>query len=182
MTLEEQLIPKYNVDEYQLWKGDWELWEGSPVAMSPSSFAKHGSVTAQIVTALNTAVDAAQCNASVIVAVDWIVSSDTVVRPDVTVVCGAIPEKHIMESPSIAIEVLSPSTRNNDLGFKRGLYEEQQVPWYLILDPENERLAVLSIGSSGKYEEVATPNKTEPLKISICDDCELEIAIDRLFV
>ena len=93
MTLEEQLIPKYNVDEYQLWKGDWELWEGSPVAMSPSSFAKHGSITAQIVTALNTAVDAAQCNASVIVAVDWIVSNDTVVRPDVTVVCGTVPEK-----------------------------------------------------------------------------------------
>ncbi len=33
--------PHYTVEDYRQWKGDWELWYGTAVAMSPSPFGPH---------------------------------------------------------------------------------------------------------------------------------------------
>jgi hypothetical protein len=80
--------PHYTVDDYAHWEGQWELWHGVAVAMSPSPFGRHAKLLARTVAALQTAIDSAGCHATVLVEIDWIVSRDTVLRPDVIVVCG----------------------------------------------------------------------------------------------
>ena len=30
--------PRYTVDDYESWAGDWELWQGTAIAMTPSPF------------------------------------------------------------------------------------------------------------------------------------------------
>ena len=82
--------PHYTVDDYQHWEGRWELWEGMAIAMSPSPFGRHAKLLARTIAALQVAIDSAGCDATVLVEIDWIVSRDTVLRPDVTVVCGCL--------------------------------------------------------------------------------------------
>jgi len=34
----ERYVPRYTVEDYQYWKGDWELWDGLAVSMLPCPF------------------------------------------------------------------------------------------------------------------------------------------------
>lgn len=170
--------PQYTVDDYQLWEGDWELWNGVAVAMTPSPFGRHGTLLARITTALSNAIDVANCDSSVIVEVDWLVSPDTVLRPDLTVVCGNAPARQVEKTPALVVEVLSDGTRERDLTFKKELYRRESVPWYLILDPAVSTLEALRLDTDGQYVpgEFATS-----LEIDICDTCPLSVNIERLF-
>ncbi len=37
----EKYMPRYTIDDYKLWEGDWELIDGIPFAMTPSPFGKY---------------------------------------------------------------------------------------------------------------------------------------------
>ena len=87
--------PHYTIEDYRRWKGDWELWHGTAVSMTPSPFGRHGVMLARLVTALTNSIDAAGCNAYVLAEIDWIIGDDTVVRPDASVICGDPPDEHI---------------------------------------------------------------------------------------
>lgn len=173
-----EYTPRYTVEDYRLWEGDWELWNGAAVAMTPSPFGKHGNALARIASALISAIDEADCDASVLLEIDWIVSRDTVVRPDLTIVCGAPPEGHIESPPALAVEVFSESTRERDATVKRSLYEQQGVSWYLMIDPDKKQTNVFRLGVGSRFEAVDAGN---PLTVDICDDCVLDVRLDRLF-
>jgi len=178
MSTARQFIPHYTVDDYRLWTGDWELWSGVAVAMTPSPFGKHSKLLINVGSALKTAIDAAECDATVLGEIDWIISSDTVLRPDLVVVCGNEPEKHVEDTPAIVVEILSEATRERDLTFKRSIYETQAVEFYLIVDPESDELTALQLSDDGEYVALET---SESLHIEICDHCPLSINVDRVF-
>lgn len=178
MSTAPKYIPHYTVEDYMMWDGDWELWDGVAVAMTPSSFGGHGSAASEIVTALTNAIRQSDCDATVLIEVDWLAANDSVYRPDVSVVCGGPPEGHIEDVPAIAVEVLSKSTRERDLTFKRNLYAEKGVSWYLILDPDEKTLTALRLAEAGSYAEV---EHSDTLEIDICDACSLNVKVDRLF-
>jgi Uma2 family endonuclease len=46
---------------------------------------------------------------------------------------------------SLAVEVLSPSTRVTDVVHKRALYEQFEVPSYWLLDPDRQELTILEL-------------------------------------
>ena len=181
MSSAEKYIPNYTVDDFQHWEGDWELWDGIPVSMSPSPFGRHSKILGKVATALNIAIDNAKCDASALVQIDWNISDNTILRPDLTVVCGQPPVKHVMATPAVVVEVLSPSTRDRDLGAKLEIYQTQKVPWYLILDPESNQLIARKLGDDGRYVAVSS-SESSKLDVSICEDCNLEIKTGRLFV
>lgn len=187
MSTGKKYIPHYDVEDYQQWEGDWELWEGVPVSMSPSPFARHSKLLGQIVTKLNVAIDATHCDANVLVELDWIISNDTILRPDCVVACGSVPEKHLTTPPAIVVEVLSKSTRQRDLDHKRAIYQQEKVPYYLILDPDAEQLTVLKLDADGKYKQAdQATNATgadgaDTLALKICGDCELSVDVSTLF-
>ena len=37
-------IKHYTYEDYKLWEGKWELYEGYPVAMSPAPMIKHQTI------------------------------------------------------------------------------------------------------------------------------------------
>ncbi len=178
MSTAPEYHPHYTVDDYQSWEGDWELWNGVAVAMTLSPFGPHGNVLARIASALTNAIDDVGCDASVLLEIDWIVSRDTVVRPDLSIVCGEPPERHIETAPALVAEVLSPSTRDLDLTVKRRLFEQRSVDWYLIIDPDEKSLKTLRLEESGTYQDVASEG---PLQIDLCENCLLTVEVDRLF-
>ena len=177
MSTAEKYIPHYTVDDYRHWQGDWELWQGFPVSMSPSPFGAHSKILASACSALKNAIDASACQATVLVELDWIIASDTVVRPDLVVVCGDAPERHLETRPEMIVEIFSASTRERDLTFKRQMYLEQRVPFYWMIDPEQKQLTVLRL-ESGRYAEMPL---SETIELTLCDGCSFEVPIASIF-
>ena len=56
-----------------------------------------------------------------------------------------IDDVRLPRLPDLAIEVLSPSTRSNDLGKKRVRYEEQGLPELWLIDPRPEANPVIRV-------------------------------------
>jgi len=177
MSSAEKYVPNYTVDDYRHWEGDWELWQGVAVSMSPSAFGRHSSVLGNIVTAFNIAIKNSGCNATALVELDWIISNDTILRPDVMIVCGDAPEKHQESPPAIVVEILSDSTRDRDTTFKRNIYQAQLVPYYLIVDPENKSSTTLKL-ESATYAQV---DEASELNLQICETCQLKIPVSAIF-
>ena len=134
-------IPHYTFAEYQQWDGDWELWQGMPVAMSPSPGFRHQQVAAEVFSCLREALQQAGCDhCRVLYELDWRIADDTVVRPDISIVCGAVSSEYIESPPQLIVEIVSPSTAHKDRTAKRALYEETGVNYYLLADPDSKRL------------------------------------------
>lgn len=174
MTAAKKYIPHYTVADYAHWEGDWELWGGVPVSMAPGPFGRHQKLAGDVMMVIREALSAAECNAEVTYELDWIVSNDTVVRPDVLVICGGIPERHLETPPALIVEVVSDSTRERDQVFKRALYEREGVTAYLIADPDAKTIEVLILNRTGEYESLPDPSD---VCLTLCDECELHLGL-----
>lgn len=109
---------------------------GIPYAMSPAPNRHHQRFGSQFVTAFSTALKEGpmNCSCDVLYETDWIVREDTVVRPDVMVVCENLNEDFVTTPPSLILEILSPSTILKDRNTKFNLYQAYGVRYYLIAD------------------------------------------------
>ena len=150
MATAPKYTPHYTHADYEQWSGDWELWQGVAVAMTPSPFGKHQLVGANFVGLLRSACQ--RTDYRVLYEIDWIISEDTVVRPDVVIHYGAIPERHLETPPVLITEILSPSTESKDKTSKRELYQHEGVQYYLIADPNDKTLVALEL-IDGRYQE-----------------------------
>ena len=178
MSTAHRYLPKYSLEDYRQWKGDWELWQGIPIAMTPSPFGPHQKVAMRLATALQNSVDANECDAVVLAEIDWIVSDNTVVRPDVLIHCGDVPPRHVERPPALIAEIVSPSTEILDRDAKFDLYREQSVGYYLIIDPVKHALDAFRLGDDGRYRAI---DIAEELVFEICGICRLSIHLGNLF-
>ena len=85
--------------------------------------------------------------------IDWQISEDTVVQPDVLTVCKSVEEIRLMEAPEALFEILSPSTQNKDRAEKFELYQSQKVPYYTKVDPETETAEIFALDETGLYKK-----------------------------
>ncbi|GHT67244.1 hypothetical protein AGMMS50239_30070 [Bacteroidia bacterium] len=78
---------------------------------------------------------------------------DTVVEPDICVVCDAskLDTKGCIGAPDLIVEVQSPSTRRRDLNEKLHLYESAGVREYWTIDPPPKTLTVFLLQENSKY-------------------------------
>lgn len=178
MSTARRYIPHYTRADYEQWEGDWELWQGIPVAMTPSPFGPHQALAANLVSLLVAAVKAANCEAVVMHEIDWIISDDTVVRPDILVLCGDVPEQHVTESPALIVEILSPSTATRDRNQKLDLYQDHGVDYYLIVDPNDHTLEAFERNRQGRFQQL---NSTNGYEFTVCDDCRILLDVDSIF-
>lgn len=171
--------PNYSASDYRQWEGDWELWDGIPVCMSPSPAAKHQLVGGNLLSLLKTVIaknDACQC--LVVYETDWQIGDSTVVRPDIAVLCHGLPEAFIDYPPSLVVEILSPSTADKDRTAKRQLYEKQGVAIYLMVDPEKKSLEGLQL-KDDKYQPI--PVVDGVITVEWSDDCSAAISVQDVF-
>lgn len=132
----------YTLGDYQHWEGDWELIQGMPYAMAPSPSVTHQMVSVNVVSQIksNTNNNKANCsNCNVLMETDWQISNDTVVRPDVMVVCRDLDET-VTITPELIVEVVSLSSTKRDEVMKFELYQREGVIYYILAYPE-KRLA-----------------------------------------
>lgn len=167
--------PRYTFSDYCQWEGDWELWNGTAVAMSPSPLGPHERAVAKLVFQIESSLQRHACRCATYAGLDWIVQDDTVVRPDVMVVCGSQPGRHLDRPPALAIEVLSDSTAEKDRTAKRALYESTGVSQYLLVDPVTKTIQWLALGADGCYgDRSAELLASDRFEVTLPDGCRIE--------
>jgi Uma2 family endonuclease len=157
MSTARKYQPHYLVADYQQWEGRWELWYGTAVAMAPSPFGPHERAVSEIGFQIQASIKGQPaCSACrLYTGLDWIVQHDTVVRPDLMLVCGRQPELHLERAPTLVVEVLSESTADKDRTVKRELYESFGVEHYLLADPAAKSIQWLKLGPQNKFVDQA---------------------------
>lgn len=170
-------IPNYTVVDYEQWQGDWELWNGVAVAMTPSPFGPHQYVAANCAGELRSAVKQLTEPYFVLPEIDWCIGNDTVVRPDVVVVADRIPQRHLEVAPVLIVEVLSKSTQEKDRTAKHNLYQSQGVQYYLLVDPGSQSLEVFEL-IKGTYQQIPA---RDHLQLHLSQNCTANIRIENIF-
>lgn len=161
----------YTYNDYKLWKGDWELFNGIPVAMSPAPMRKHQSLASEIIYNIREQLDDCQ-SCEVLGEVDYKISNDTVLRPDVVLTCGETNENYLTKAPEIIVEIISPSTAKRDETYKFSIYEAQKVIYYMIIYPDDLIAKVYKLDEKkydkqGDFSEEVYEFKETKCKISI---------------
>ncbi len=168
-------IPHYVYEDYARWEGSWELIFGVPYAMSPAPTIKHQSVSGNISWQLKEIFENCQKRKSLL-PIDWKITEDTVVQPDNLVVCEEDLDKtYITKAPRIIFEVLSKSTEKKDTGIKFSLYESEGVPYYIMVNP-NDNMAKAYELKEGRYIKIGD-FENEKLEFSL-KECEENLEFD----
>lgn len=177
--LHNQEIPKYTYNDYKNWEGQWELINGYPYAMSPSAKNRHQIVGGNLITCFKLALrknTQEQCICQILYETDWIINQDTVVRPDIAIVCGNLnPDDFIRIPPVLIVEIASESTRLKDRNTKFMLYEQCGVNYYLLADPEKKQLEYFQLVNN-KYAQ-----QNSVTSFSLNNNCIIETNLDDIF-
>lgn len=98
---------------------------------------------------------------------DWRIGLDTALEPDLMVIRRSdfAPDGPLVATPLLVVEVLSPSTRDTDLGSKRQAYADAVCPAYWIVNPAVPAVTALSLGPDA-YADVL--EATEPFAVAFC--------------
>lgn len=177
MATVHKYIPNYTVSDYQQWKGDWELLNGIPIAMGPSPFGRHQSFEAAFVATVWPQLKKCNPKFQVLAEIDWIIDEHTVVRPDVLIVSGGIPEKHVNSRPELIVEILSKATEKHDREIKKQLYQLCEVPFYLLADCESKSLEVYRLAEA-KYQLLPTQDH---VTIDLSKEMQIQLDVGTLF-
>ena len=179
MPLAVQAKQKYVYDDYLAWpEGErWELIDGEPCAMTPAPSLRHQRVISRLAHLLETALAGHPCTAFV-APVDVVLADDTVVQPDVLVVCDAskLEANRVAGAPDLIVEVLSPPTALRDHRAKRELYERYGVREYILLDPEAQFAERFTLGPDGVYGRSDLFGPEDVLRLSSLGGLELRLS------
>ena len=150
---------RYTYADYLTWqlKDRIELIMGKIFRMSPAPSAAHQ----QVVSALHgNLYQHVRHNACKVFPAPFDVvlpspsgSVDTVVQPDITVICdnSKITGKGCMGPPDLVVEVASPGSVKKDLHEKYHLYERCGVKEYWLVLPAERTLIMFTLDEQGKY-------------------------------
>lgn len=102
---------------------------------------------------------------------------DTVLEPDITVVCD--PEKldkyGCRGAPDWIVEILSDSTQRHDRFVKYRLYEQAGVREYWIVDPEKQTVQVFRL-EEGRYAAVDFQSAEGRVSSGVLEGLEIDLA------
>ena len=170
-------LKHYTYEDYKNWEGQWELYEGYPVAMSPAPMIIHQALAYTIARQLGNEIE--ECERCLVLGEeDYKLADDTILRPDVVLICDEPHEAYITKAPEIIVEVISPSTAKNDEGYKFQKYEAEKVKYYIIIYPDELYAKVYKL-QDRKYDKQGDFSKeTYDFEETLC---KASIDFDKVF-
>ena len=104
---------------------------------------------------------------------------DTVVQPDILVVCdkSKLDKRGCKGAPDLIIEILSRSTGKHDRRTKRELYQRAGVREYWIVDPVQCTVEVLlPLGENGNFKTSSVYSHKDTAKVNVLPGCEIDLS------
>ena len=146
----------------------WELLDGELVKpLSPNT--AHQTLAFHLVLTLGNFVQEKGLGQVRFAPYDVVLSNFDVLQPDVLFVSAErehiISHENIQGAPDLVVEILSPSTASRDWRIKLDLYAEHGVLEYWVVDPDAQRVwvmtrregALVEVGNYGREDVLASP-------------------------
>ena len=166
-------VDYYTYADYLTWPEDvrYELIDGVAYLMAPAPTLDHQELAGGIYVQLRQTLEGQRCR-PFIAPVDVRLPRhdeaderiDTVVQPDVLVVCdpAKLDRRGVRGAPDLVVEVLSPGTAVHDHVRKRRVYERAGVREFWLVHPLDRMVTVyrLAGGEYGKPEIYALTGST----------------------
>jgi len=176
-----ELGRRYTYSDYCTWGDDerWELIDGVPYNMSPAPTNAHQSISMSLSREFGVYLKGKACkvfHAPFDVRLNFDKGDDTVVQPDLSVICD--PKKlengkGCKGAPDLVIEILSPSTTKRDKMIKFNKYLDAGVREYWIVDGEVGLIEVYTL-KDGAYQ-TAVFGDDGVISVGIFDDLEISL-------
>jgi len=99
--------------------------------------------------------------------IDWCVSDDTVVRPDIVIACDISGER-LSKTPALIIEIISPSTARRDELLKFDLYQREGVKWCVLVYSRENKAKVYRFSEGQYMKEADFSSETFTFDIGHC--------------
>lgn len=123
----------------------YELLDGE-LLLTPSPTWKHQQISGRLEFVLTAFVTQHQLGDVAHAPLDVLLGED-VAQPDILFIsherADIIHDEAVRGAPDLTIEILSPSTADRDLGYKRKIYETHGVKEYWIVDPDLQTIEVI---------------------------------------
>lgn len=102
---------------------------------------------------------------------------DTVVEPDITIVCdpSKLDDRGCKGAPDMVVEILSPSTQRHDRLVKLGLYQRAGVREYWIVSPDEQTVQVFLL-KEGSLQLHEVYDRQGVAKVNVLDGCFIELS------
>ncbi len=165
MALARRDSSHHTYGDYLGWPEDlrYELVDGEAYLMAPAPDLEHQDIAGELYYQLRQALGDGPCRPFV-TPVDVRLPKadeadeqiDTVVQPDVLVVCDVsrLDRRGVRGAPDVVVEVLSPSTAFHDHGRKRRIYERAGVQEYWLVHPIDRMVTIYRL-VNGEYGKPA---------------------------
>ena len=88
----------------------------------------------------------------VVVEQDWKIQEDTVLRPDISLICDEINKKYIIKTPLIVVEIVSSSSSKRDEVYKFDIYQAEKAPYYILVYPDDLKAKIYKL-EKGKFSK-----------------------------
>ena len=180
MALPKETEKYYTYKDYLTWGDDtrYELIDGVPYAMAGASRV-HQEIVGGIFSQLYSFLKGKQCKVFIApfdVRLNPGSYDDTVVQPDILVVCdrSKIGSKSCNGAPDMVIEILSPSNAQYDLLVKYQKYLNAGVREYWIVDPERKTVQVFILENKKYIANVY--GDTDTAHVHVLDGCRINLA------
>ncbi|MCL2151834.1 MAG: Uma2 family endonuclease [Oscillospiraceae bacterium] len=170
----------YTYADYCTWGDErWELVDGEAYAMAPGPSEAHQSVLLNLARKLSDYLEGKPCKVFVApfdVRLNADTYDDTVVQPDILVVCDEkkLDGKSCVGAPDLVVEILSPSTATRDKTIKFKAYLQAGVREYWMADPETKSISAHVLENGRYYTTIYFDNDTVP--VHILEGCAIELA------
>lgn len=102
---------------------------------------------------------------------------DTVVEPDITVVCDTsrLDQHGCKGAPELVMEILSPSSRRHDMLVKLNLYQRAGVREYWIVNPEDRTVQVMLLDSKGYLRIHEDYGQEDTAVVNVLEGCTIDL-------
>jgi len=177
------LTKRYTYADYLTWQftDRVELIMGKIFNMSPAPSSQHQHITVAISSGIYQFLRNKPCKVFTapfdVLLPDSSGVKNTVVQPDITVVCDSskITKEGCTGAPDLVVEVISKSSVKKDLHEKFGIYEQAGVKEYWIVQPQDRSLIIFTLTEAGQYQpskpltkgDIATSQVLPGLKIDL---------------
>lgn len=155
-----------------------EIIEGE-LFMSPAPSMKHQSISKKIFRLLDDYITKNNLGDVWYAPCDVIFSNINIMQPDILFISNENHEiltaLNIKGAPDLIIEILSPSTIENDRIIKKQVYEKFGVKEYWIVDPEQETIEGWTL-KQGRFQLFQKAQKTDIFRSKLIQGLELDLA------
>lgn len=177
---------RYTLADVLAWEEQerMELINGYPVMMAPPSRA-HQGIVSQLNRQIANYLQGKKCSvypAPFAVRLfeekrDRPEDVDTMVEPDITVVCdpAKLDDIGCRGAPDLVMEILSPSTQRHDRLTKFNLYQQAGVREYWIVDPVSRSVQVFLL-EDGRYSAKDFGTAGETVRVNVLEDCVIDLS------